>query len=265
MRAPRPSADPGSSPPVLSDGSVLLRMPSAGDAADITEACQDPEIIRFTTIPTPYHLSDARAWLAKHEPGSDWWASPTWAITQGGPRWGGTVDLRLDGAQGAEIGYLVAPWMRGHQAATRAVRLACAWGFMALGLEVIRWYANVGNEASRAVATKVGFQVHREVLRRGLAQRGQRTDGWVGDLLPEDLAEVSARRSPFSRPSLTAREREVLDLLATGQTNRSIAHAMSISENTVKNHVGSILEKLQARSRVDAVVRGVQQGLTQLP
>ena len=49
-----------------------------------------------------------------------------------------------------------------------------------------------------------------------------------------------------------------------GQTNRNIAAELGISENTVKNHVGSILEKLQAKSRSEAVIIGLRQGLTVL-
>jgi DNA-binding CsgD family transcriptional regulator/RimJ/RimL family protein N-acetyltransferase len=264
MATSSPGAEQALTPPILSDGVVLLRPPTAADAPDIAEACQDPDIVRWTTIPTPYSLEDAHAWISAHEAGEQWWAAPTWAVTYGDARWGGTVDLRLDAVGGAEVGYLVAPWLRGNQVATRALRLACGWAFMALGLEVIRWYAGVGNDPSRTVATKVGFRIHRDVLRLGLVQRGERIDGWIGDLLPADLVEVTARRTPFTGPSLTPREREVLDQLAAGQSNRSIAQSLGISENTVKNHVRKILEKLQATSRVDAVIRGVHEGLTTL-
>ena len=268
MTMPSPAVATGGTPPVLSDGVVLLRLPAVKDAPDIAEACQDPDTVRWTTIPSPYTLEDAEAWVAEHGVGEQgferWWGAPTWAITHGGDRWGGTVDFRLDGAGGAEVGYLVAPWLRGNQVATRALRLACSWAFNAQGLQVIRWYANVGNDSSRTVATKVGFRVHRDTVRLGLVQRGTRVDGWIGDLLPGDLAEAGIRRSPFSGPTLTPREREVLDQLAAGHSNRVISQSMGISENTVKNHVRKILEKLQATSRVDAVIKGVHAGLTHI-
>jgi DNA-binding CsgD family transcriptional regulator len=54
---------------------------------------------------------------------------------------------------------------------------------------------------------------------------------------------------------LTARELEVLSLLAQGETNRGVARALRISEGTVKYHVKNILRKLRARSRADAVAR----------
>ncbi len=55
--------------------------------------------------------------------------------------------------------------------------------------------------------------------------------------------------------ALTRREREVLDLLARGETNREIADALVLSEKTVKRHVTGILSKLQARNRTEAALR----------
>ncbi|MEZ5117136.1 MAG: response regulator transcription factor [Candidatus Nanopelagicales bacterium] len=60
---------------------------------------------------------------------------------------------------------------------------------------------------------------------------------------------------------LTRRELEVLRLVAQGLNNRAIADRLYISENTVKNHVSSIHEKLQVHSRTEAVIRAVRSGL----
>jgi DNA-binding NarL/FixJ family response regulator len=54
---------------------------------------------------------------------------------------------------------------------------------------------------------------------------------------------------------LTAREREVLQLLANGASNRDIARTLGISLKTVQNHVSRILDKLQAADRTQAVLR----------
>ncbi|CUU58941.1 DNA-binding response regulator [Frankia sp. CcI49] len=62
-------------------------------------------------------------------------------------------------------------------------------------------------------------------------------------------------------PHLTARELEVLKLVAEGRANREIARKLFISENTVKNHVRNILDKLQLHSRMEAVMYAVRQGL----
>ncbi len=71
--------------------------------------------------------------------------------------------------------------------------------------------------------------------------------------------------APSSAPlagqdDLTAREREVLDLLAEGMSNRQIARTLGLSLKTVQNHVSRILDKLQAADRTQAVLRARQAG-----
>lgn len=63
---------------------------------------------------------------------------------------------------------------------------------------------------------------------------------------------------------LTPREREVIVLMAEGLSNKQIAAKLSISEHTAKFHVNSILQKMDAQKRVEAVVRAAQQGLLSL-
>jgi DNA-binding CsgD family transcriptional regulator len=64
--------------------------------------------------------------------------------------------------------------------------------------------------------------------------------------------------------TLTPRETEVLRMLAEGAGNKQIARRLGISEHTVKFHVGSILAKLNAASRTEAVTLGVRRGLIPL-
>ncbi|NLG70677.1 MAG: response regulator transcription factor [Chloroflexi bacterium] len=79
------------------------------------------------------------------------------------------------------------------------------------------------------------------------------------------LRRLSAREDAQPpRPRLTARELEVLRLLAEGRPNREIAAALVISERTVKFHVSSILRKLHAANRTEAVAVAAQQGLVDL-
>jgi DNA-binding NarL/FixJ family response regulator len=66
-------------------------------------------------------------------------------------------------------------------------------------------------------------------------------------------------------PKLTGRELEVLNLVAHGFNNREIARDLFISENTVKNHVRNILEKLQLHSRMEAVMYAVREKLLDIP
>ncbi len=66
------------------------------------------------------------------------------------------------------------------------------------------------------------------------------------------------------RDELTPREREVLRRLALGLSNREIADALCISEETVKTHVGSVLGKLQVENRAQAIVQALRRGLVTL-
>jgi DNA-binding NarL/FixJ family response regulator len=65
--------------------------------------------------------------------------------------------------------------------------------------------------------------------------------------------------------SLTSRERQVLELLASGMANKEIAFTLRISENTVKNHLRNILEKLHLQNRVQAALYAVRMGLADRP
>jgi two-component system NarL family response regulator len=73
--------------------------------------------------------------------------------------------------------------------------------------------------------------------------------------------EEEERVQHVAAPKLTDREMEVLKLVARGMNNRDIAKELFISENTVKNHVRNILEKLQIHSRMEAVMIAVRQKL----
>jgi two-component system NarL family response regulator len=75
------------------------------------------------------------------------------------------------------------------------------------------------------------------------------------------LARQAAGRAQLPAPVLTARELEVLRLVARGMSNRDVAEKLYISENTVKNHVRNILEKLHSHSRIEAVMYAVRTGL----
>jgi DNA-binding NarL/FixJ family response regulator len=79
-----------------------------------------------------------------------------------------------------------------------------------------------------------------------------------------NLARRAEEKQKVPVPRLTARELEVLSLVAKGLTNRDIATTLFISENTVKNHVRNILEKLQLHSRMEAVLFAVRENLLDL-
>lgn len=76
-----------------------------------------------------------------------------------------------------------------------------------------------------------------------------------------DGGETTPRRDPALLDVLTGRERQVLEHMATGQSNTEIAQTLFLSESTVKTHVGRILTKLGLRDRVQAVVLAYETGL----
>jgi len=81
----------------------------------------------------------------------------------------------------------------------------------------------------------------------------------------ETWAAWSAPRSPAGEPlALTPRERSVLELVAAGRSNRAIAVELGMSEHTAKFHVRSLLDKLGAETRADAVARAARRGLLTL-
>ena len=71
----------------------------------------------------------------------------------------------------------------------------------------------------------------------------------------------SARSTTTAFPALTERERQVLELIAAGKGNASIAHELMINLKTVRNHVSNIFTKLQVSDRSAAIVRARQSGL----
>lgn len=75
---------------------------------------------------------------------------------------------------------------------------------------------------------------------------------------------VSAALEAEEGTALTARERDVLRLMAQGLANRQIAVELGISSHTAKYHVASVLAKLGAHTRTEAVTRGLRQGLLPL-
>ena len=122
----------------------------------------------------------------------------------------------------------------------------------------------IGNDEDRA-------RVRAMLAERGIEIVAEAATLAAGRALAADadalvMASVALRgQTHGSDPSdLTPREQEVLELLAEGLSNRSIAVRLAISEHTVKFHVSSICAKLGADNRTDAVRRAVRQGLITL-
>lgn len=165
---------------------LLLSVPRGSDTDALYAACQDPDIQRFTTVPTPYTREHAAGFPVKAAAG---WADGTdavWALRHD-DMLAGMVGLhRLGGGEG-ELGYWLAPGFRGTGLMTEAARAVVEWGFTGpLGLARIEWRAVVGNTGSARIAQRLGF-TYGGMLRRALRNgSGDRSDAWIADLLPRD-------------------------------------------------------------------------------
>lgn len=169
----------------LTDGVVLLSVPTAADAEAVAAYCQDPEVARWTTVPDPYGLADALAFVAAIVPAG--WrdgSSLAWAVRDAGTgALAGTVSLAT--ADG-EMGWWTAASYRRRGWTTRAARLVATDAFARHRLDHLRWRAMVGNEGSLRVAQRLGFTLDGTV-RHSINQRGTWRDAWVATLLPGEL------------------------------------------------------------------------------
>jgi RimJ/RimL family protein N-acetyltransferase len=185
-------------PITLTTGRLLLRPLVPADADAVHAACQDPDIPRWTSIPSPYAPEHAADFIEQTCP-QGWRDDSLYnfgVFTLDGGALVGTIGLlRLAGAlpaphHQAELGYWTAKEQRGKGYTTEAGRAVCSWAFTSLGAERIEWYAEAGNEGSRAVALKIGF-VMEGTARSKIIYAGTRRDAWSGSLLPSDWGRAS--------------------------------------------------------------------------
>jgi DNA-binding NarL/FixJ family response regulator len=105
-----------------------------------------------------------------------------------------------------------------------------------------------------------------EAIRSVWAGQSRISPSMASKLLTEfaAMSKASSEKPQVPAPRLTDREMEVLRLVAQGLNNRDIAKRLFISENTVKNHIRNILEKLHLHSRMEAVVYAVREKLLEI-
>jgi two-component system, NarL family, nitrate/nitrite response regulator NarL len=168
------------------------------------------------------------------------------------------ADVSPDDAAAASAGAAVALWDLGLGGAAEPVAQGAS------GLPVV---ALAPGDAAAAEALRAGAQA--VVLRGAPADAlGAALVAAARGLAVLDAALARAwLRTPDTAPAaegLTAREREVLALLAEGLANKAIAARLGISEHTAKFHVNAILGKLGVESRAEAIVRAVRLGLVTL-
>jgi RimJ/RimL family protein N-acetyltransferase len=179
-------------PITLTTERLLLRPLRPADTEAVYTACQDADIQRWTTVPSPYRHADAEDFAGRIAP--EGWrddAMYTFGVcAKDDGRLVGSMalvrlaQLRTPDRQ-AELGYWTAKAERGRGYTVEAARVVIGWAFHTLGVERLEWYAEAGNDASRAVALKVGFRME-GTLRGRIVHAGTRRDAWVGALLPSD-------------------------------------------------------------------------------
>jgi RimJ/RimL family protein N-acetyltransferase len=173
----------------IDDGEIRLRLLADSDLEALVAAVQDPEIPRWTRIPSPYGEPEARDWLADdarlRAGGEGLAAVIVDAATD--ELLGGIGMVHMDREEArTEIGYWLAHDARGRGAMTRAVRLFSRWLLENLPIERVGILAAVENDRSRAVAERAGFRFE-GVLRSYIVFKDGRHDVATYSLLRGEL------------------------------------------------------------------------------
>ena len=124
-------------------------------------------------------------------------------------------------------------------------------------------YAAIKAGATGYLLKEISIEEVASAIRAVVSGQSLVSPSMASKLLSEftNLAKKADERQAMPIPRLTSRELEVLKLVAEGMSNREVAGELYISENTVKNHVRNILEKLHLHSRMEAVVYAVREKL----
>ncbi len=178
----------------LSDGRVRLRRWRESDVPDLVEACRDPEIPRWTVVPSPYSEVDARAFVAgQNERLSRGEAAPFAVVDAEEGDFLGSIEVTLPDRRSGrgEIGYWVAAAARRQGVALRAVAILSEWALGELALERLELLVEPENLPSQGVAEAAGY-TREGVLRSYRPMKGRRPDFVVYSLLPSDASAREA-------------------------------------------------------------------------
>ncbi|CAM5249722.1 GNAT family N-acetyltransferase OS=Streptomyces tendae OX=1932 GN=GUR47_07395 PE=4 SV=1 [Streptomyces tendae] len=182
-------------PVTLTTDRLVLRTVGPQDTDAVYAACQDPDVQRWTTIPSPYLPEHARGFTEQVVP--DGWANDsmfTFGLFLPSGDLAGMLGVTMIALGVGEIGFWGTKEHRGRGHVTEAAVAVARWAFTERAVDRLEWRAEVGNTASRAVAQRAGFTME-GTLRSAINNRGVRRDGWIGSLLPSDLSLPST--SPY--------------------------------------------------------------------
>lgn len=173
-------------PVILRTPRLVLSTPRAADVDAIHLACQDADIQRYTTLPSPYLREHAESFVSHAAVLWGEGTAATWAIRlEDGLV--GVIGLSGIGGGNAALGYWMSRSHRRRGLLTEAAREVIDWAFAPeeLGTARIEWRAMAGNLASARAARTLGFQ-YEGTLRRALPNSLGRKDGWLAALLSSD-------------------------------------------------------------------------------
>jgi DNA-binding NarL/FixJ family response regulator len=162
------------------------------------------------------------------------------------------MDVRMPRVNGIEAARAI----RGESPATKIIMLT-------VSDEDDDLYEAIKAGANSYLLKEVSVEEVPEAIRAVVQGQSLISPSMASKLLNEytSLARRAEEKQQYPTPALTQRELEVLKLVAKGQSNREIGDELYISENTVKNHVRNILEKLHLHSRMEAVIYAVRERL----
>lgn len=241
---------------------LVLRRFTPADADDVTQACQDPQILRWLPLPRPYTRANADWFIGTFGPGQrESGAGIVFAIESAG-RLAGAVDLRVVNwaARVADVGYWVAPWARGRGVAPQATRALSEWAIRDHGFERVQLFAALGNAASQRVAQKAGF-VREAVARNAGCVPGGRTDMALFSLVPADL-ETDGARAVTRATGLPAQD--CAGVAAASQRSAAPGHDITLVGIGADGWSG-LTSQVRAQIEMAGVVIGGQRQLDLLP
>ncbi|MFB3739031.1 MAG: response regulator [Candidatus Velamenicoccus archaeovorus] len=127
-------------------------------------------------------------------------------------------------------------------------------------------YEAIKAGASGYLLKEIPIEEVADAIRSVWAGQSRISPSMASKLLNEfaSMSKGTPDKPQVPAPRLTDREMEVLNLVAKGMNNRDIAKQLYISENTVKNHIRNILEKLHLHSRMEAVVYAVREKMIEI-
>ena len=174
--------------PTLTYGTLTLRPSRESDIESIYQACQDPLISHFTTVPSNYTLEHAQSFVRQLDPeGLQSKREIRFIIenNQGAtPALAGVISFHSPNFNNkvAEIGYWIAKEYRGKSIGTTAVKVLTNFGFETMGWNRIEAMIDHDNEASKKVVTRAGYE-HEGLLRQRVIRAN-------GDVIDMDLFAV---------------------------------------------------------------------------